>query len=182
MAHVTTLAEAFEATLKDIYYAENAILKALPKIIDKAGAPALKQALESHRQETQGQVQHLEHVFQSIGVKPSGEKCKAIEGILAEGEEHMGHATQPALDAIIVASSQAVEHYEITRYGTLIAWADELGYRQASQMLQQVLQQEKSADQKLTALAEAQINDRAQGGAQGGRQMAAQGGQGGQTY
>ena len=163
MAKVSSLADAFEHTLKDIYYAENAITKALPKVAAKAANPQLRQALEQHLQETQGQVAHLERIFQMMGVKAEGEKCLAIEGIISEGEAHMKEVEQPALDAIIVANSQAIEHYEITRYGTLIAWAKELGHSDAETILETIPHQEKAADEKLTMIAETAVNDRAQG-------------------
>ncbi len=161
MTTVSTLADAFEHTLKDIYYAENALIKALPKVAAKAANPQLRQAIEDHLIETQSQVAHLENVFQLIGVAPEGEKCMAIEGIIKEGDAHMSEAEQPALDAIIVANSQAIEHYEITRYGTLIAWAKELGYEDAETVLETILHQEKAADQKLTMIAETAVNERA---------------------
>ena len=163
MAKIASLAEAFEHTLRDIYYAENAIVKALPKVAAKAHSGQLKAALDQHLTESQGQVTMLEGVFAAMGVKAVGERCQAIEGIISEGEAHMKEAEQPALDAIIVANSQAIEHYEITRYGTLIAWAKELGYADAERVLEEILHQEKAADQKLTMIAETAINERAQG-------------------
>ncbi len=171
-----SLHDAFEHMLKDIYYAENALTKAIPKMAQKAQAPALRQALETHLAETESQVRMLEQVFQSLGIRPASEKCDAIEGIIKEAEHVMKEARQPALDAMIVAGSQAVEHYEITRYGTLVEWAREMGHREAQRILEQILQQEKAADQKLTMIAESQVNERAQGG-EGSMQMAAQGGE-----
>jgi ferritin-like metal-binding protein YciE len=172
-----TLHDAFEHTLKDIYYAEKALVKAIPKMARKARSPALRQALEAHLAETEQQVQMLEQVFQSLGIRASAEKCDAIEGIIKEAEHVMKEADQPALDAMIVAGSQAVEHYEITRYGTLVEWAREMGHTEAQRILGQILDQEKSADRKLTTIAEGQVNDRANAESPASKQMAAQGGE-----
>ena len=125
---VKTMEDLFVDTLKDIYYAEKHILKALPGMVKKAGNKQLKEALETHRKETEGQVDRLDQVFKLMDVAPRGKKCEAIEGILAEAKEHMEDIEDAeVLDAGMIGSAQAVEHYEITRYGTLIAWAKQLG-------------------------------------------------------
>jgi ferritin-like metal-binding protein YciE len=172
-----SLHDAFEHTLKDIYYAENALTKAMPKMAKKVESPMLRQALEDHLAETENQVKILEQVFDSLGIRPSSEKCDAIEGIIKEAEHVMKEADQPALDAMILAGAQAVEHYEITRYGTLVEWAREMGHTEAQRMLEQILDQEKAADQKLTKIAESQVNDRANAESPASMQMAAQGGE-----
>jgi ferritin-like metal-binding protein YciE len=154
--------DLFVETLKDIYYAEKQILKALPGMVKKAGDHKLKDALETHRQETEGQVERLEEVFRLMEVPARGKKCDAIEGIIAEAKEHMdGITDQKVLDASMIGSAQAVEHYEITRYGTLIAWARELGRDDAIELLEANLEQEKNADELLSEIAEAGINPKA---------------------
>jgi ferritin-like metal-binding protein YciE len=159
---VKTMEDLFLETLKDIYYAEKHILKALPGMVKKAGAKTLKDALETHRQETEGQVDRLDEVFKIFDVTPKGKKCEAIEGIIAEAKEHMKDIDDPqVLDAGMIGSAQAVEHYEITRYGTLIAWAKQLGRKDAAELLEQNLAQEKHADQLLTQIAESAVNEMA---------------------
>lgn len=159
---IESLKDLYLHTLKDIYFAENAILKALPKMIEKASADDLKQALESHRTETEGQVQRLQQVFQSIGEQASGEECPAIEGIIEEADDLLGEINDPETrDAAIIAAAQAVEHYEITRYGTLASWSQLLGYNDAKTLLGQTLDEEKSADEKLTQIGEGRLNRRA---------------------
>lgn len=159
---VKTMEDLFVETLRDIYYAEKQILKALPGMVKKAGARKLKEALETHREETEGQVDRLDQVFKLFELSPRGKKCEAIEGIIAEAKEHMEDIEDPkVLDAGIIGSAQAVEHYEITRYGTLIAWAKQLGRDDAIQLLEQNLEQEKHADQLLTEIAESAINQKA---------------------
>lgn len=154
------LEDLFEDTLKDIYYAEKTILKALPKMAKKATSPDLKEAFESHREETEGQIERLEQVFELIGKAARGKKCPAIEGITEEAKEIMEEAETPeVLDAGLAAAAQAVEHYEMARYGTLVAWAKELGMDEAADLLQETLDQEKAADEKLTELAEGGINE-----------------------
>jgi ferritin-like metal-binding protein YciE len=158
-----TLHDLFEDTLKDIYYAEKKILTALPKLAKAAQSEELAAAFEKHRAETEGQIQRLEQVFEIIEQPAKGKKCPAIEGIIDEGKEIMDEFKgMPALDAGLLAGAQAVEHYEITRYGTLIAWAQKLGLRQAVPLLQQTLKEEKATDEALTRLAEAAINDYAE--------------------
>jgi ferritin-like metal-binding protein YciE len=159
---VKTMEDLFVETLKDIYYAEKQILKALPGMVKKAGAKELKTALDNHRQETEGQVERLEKVFKLFDVAARGKKCEAIEGIIAEAKEHMEDIEdREVLDAGMIGSAQAVEHYEITRYGTLIAWAKQLGRDEAIELLEANLEEEKKADMLLTKIAEAAVNQRA---------------------
>ncbi|MFG1427688.1 YciE/YciF ferroxidase family protein [Roseixanthobacter glucoisosaccharinicivorans] len=162
MAQEKNLDTLFHDTLKDIYYAERKILKALPKMQRAAQSPDLKAAFEKHRQETEGQIERLQQVFELIGKRAQGKTCDAIEGILSEGEEIMEEFKGvPALDAGLVASAQAVEHYEITRYGTLKRWATELGLSEAATLLDATLKEESKTDADLTKLADAGANDRA---------------------
>ena len=157
------LDELFHDTLKDIYYAEKKILSALPKMAKAAQNEDLRAAFEKHKTETEGQIDRLEQVFELIEEKPQGKKCAAIEGILEEGQEiTKEYKGSPALDAGLVSAAQAVEHYEIARYGTLRTWAEELGLNQAMKLLQQTLDQEEATDQALTELAEAVVNQEAQ--------------------
>jgi len=159
---VKTMEDLFIETLKDIYYAEKHILKALPGMVKNASSKELKKALETHRQETKGQVDRLDQVFELFELSPRGKKCEAIEGIIAEAKEHMEEIEDPeVLDAGMIGSAQAVEHYEITRYGTLIAWAKQLGRADAIELLQANLKQEKHADALLTEIAEAAVNQKA---------------------
>jgi ferritin-like metal-binding protein YciE len=157
-----TLDDLFLTTLKDVYYAEKQILRALPKMAKAAESDELRQAFEKHRGETEEQVQRLEQVFEIIGKRASGKTCDAIQGIIEEGKEIMDDfADSEALDAGLIAAGQAVEHYEISRYGTLRSWAQELGLQDAVQLLEQTLQEEKKTDQLLTQLAEARVNQKA---------------------
>lgn len=159
---LTSLDNLFEHFLRDIYYAEKQILKALPKMARKADAPELRQAFESHLSETEGHVDNLERVFESLGMKARGVTCEAINGILEEGKEIMTDASDAdTRDAGMIAAAQAVEHYEITRYGTLVAWAKQLGKTDAAKLLQANLDQEYAADKKLSDLAEKALNRQA---------------------
>jgi ferritin-like metal-binding protein YciE len=159
---VKTMEDLFIETTRDIYYAEKHILKALPSMVKKAGSKKLKDALETHRQETEGQVDRLDQVFKLFGVAPRGKKCEAIEGIIAEAKERMGDIEdQEILDAVMIGAAQAVEHYEITRYGTLIAWAKRLGRDDAIKLLKANLEEEKNADRLLSEIAEAAVNQKA---------------------
>ena len=159
---IKTMNDLFVHTLKDIYYAENQIVKALPDMIDKATDAGLKQGFQSHLSETKNHVQRLEQVFKMHGVKIEGVNCPAIDGILKEANEVSGEVEDKAvLDAALIAMAQAVEHYEITRYGTLIAWAKQLGRPDCASVLEQNLKEEKAADQKLTGLAERGVNAKA---------------------
>jgi ferritin-like metal-binding protein YciE len=159
---VKTMEDLFIETTKDIYYAEKQILKALPGMVKKAGSEKLKDALETHRQETEGQIDRLDQVFKLFDVAPRGKKCDAIEGIIAEAKEHMEDIDdKQILDAGMIGSAQTVEHYEIARYGTLIAWAKQLGRDDAMKLLKANLEEEKQADRLLTEIAEAAVNQKA---------------------
>jgi ferritin-like metal-binding protein YciE len=158
-----TLDDLFEETLKDIFYAENKILKALPKMAKAAQSEELKAAFEKHEKETEEHVSRLEQVFELIETTPRGKKCEAIEGIIEEGADIMKEFKgAPALDAGLVSAAQAVEHYEIARYGTLKRWAEMMGLDEAVQLLDETLEEEKQTDATLTELAEAQANEQAQ--------------------
>jgi ferritin-like metal-binding protein YciE len=164
MAKQKTLDDLFLDTLKDIYYAERKILKALPKMARAASSDDLKSAFEHHKEETEEQIERLQQVFELLGKQPRGKTCDAIEGIIAEGEEIMEEFKDtPALDAGLISSAQAVEHYEITRYGTLRRWALVLGHTEAGALLEQTLKQEATTDDKLTKLADAAANQKALG-------------------
>lgn len=159
MAKTKTLSDLFHDTLKDIYFAEKKIMSALPKMAKAAQSNELRAAFEEHLEETEGQVDRLEAVFEEIGAKAQGKTCDAIMGILDEGKEIMSdYKGAPALDAGLLAAAQAVEHYEISRYGTLITWADELGLTNASKLLKETLAEEKKTDQTLTSIAKAVVN------------------------
>lgn len=156
------LEHLFHEILKDIYYAERKILKALPKMARAAQSNKLKEAFQTHEEETEGQVERLQKVFEIIGRPPRGKTCDAIEGIIAEGEEVMEEfKDSPALDAGLIAAAQAVEHYEIARYGTLKRWAKELGMNDAAKLLDQTLQEESKTDDSLSRLAETSVNEHA---------------------
>ncbi|MFN3509617.1 MAG: ferritin-like domain-containing protein [Allorhizobium sp.] len=158
-----TLEELFHETLKDIYYAERKILKALPKMARGAQDEKLKAAFLQHKEETEGQVERLQQVFEIIGKRPRAKTCPAIDGIVEEGEEIMEEFKgSPALDAGLLAAAQAVEHYEISRYGTLRAWAQQLGYKDAVKLLDETLSEESKTDEALTKLAEKAVNAAAQ--------------------
>ncbi len=153
------LHDLFEETLRDIYYAEKAILKALPKMAKKASSEDLTTAFEEHREQTEGHVQRLEQIFKMLDKAARGKKCDAIEGLAKEADEIIKEADSDTVrDAGMLAAAQAVEHYEISRYGTLRAWAKKLGMSEAAQLLEQTLQEEKETDEKLTELAESEIN------------------------
>jgi ferritin-like metal-binding protein YciE len=156
---IKTMDDLFVHTLRDIYYAENQIVKSLPDMIEKADDPQLKQGLQTHLRETENHVKRLDQVFRLHGVDAKGVDCPAIDGIIEEAEDVAGEVDDKAvLDAAIIAAAQAVEHYEITRYGSLIAWATQLGRNDCASLLQQNLDEEKAADKKLTALAESKVN------------------------
>jgi ferritin-like metal-binding protein YciE len=159
---IKTMNDLFVHTLRDIYYAENQILKALPEMIEKATDAQLKQAFQSHLAETKNQVKRVEQVFQMHGVEAKGIDCPAIDGIIEEANDVAGEiADKEVLNAALAGAAQAVEHYEIARYGTLIAWAKQLGRNDCASVLQKNLDEEKAADKKLTAIAEARLNFRA---------------------
>ena len=157
------LEELFYGTLKDIYFAEKKILTTLPKMAKAAQNEELKAAFEKHEAETEDQVGRLEQVFAAIDKKPQGKTCAAIVGITDEGAEIMKeYKGSPALDAGLLAAAQAVEHYEISRYGTLIAWAEELGLEDAVSLLQETLEEEKTTDETLTDIAKSAVNQQAE--------------------
>ena len=159
MAEMKTLHDAFLDELRDAYDAEKQLTRALPKMAKAAHSPALKAAFEKHQTETDGQVERLEQVFASIDQTPKGKTCDAIMGILDEGKEVMDeYKGMPALDAGLLAAAQAVEHYEIARYGTLKCWAEELGYKEAVKLLDATLKEEKNTDVALTKIAEGEVN------------------------
>jgi ferritin-like metal-binding protein YciE len=154
-----TMNDLFVHGLKDIYYAEKKLVQNLPKMAKKVESPELAEAIEQHLAETENQVTRLERVFALLDMEPRGKKCHGIEGLLEEGKEIMEEAEDPnALDAGLLAAAQAVEHYEISRYGTLIAWAEELGLREALSLLKETLAEEKNADKLLSQLAEGKLN------------------------
>lgn len=156
---IKTMDDLFVHTLRDIYYAEKQILKNLPKMIDKASNAELRKGFEKHMAETEGHVERLEQVFKMHGVEAKAVNCPAIDGILKEADEVAGEVDDDrVLDAALIAAGQAVEHYEMTRYGTLIAWAKELGRNDCAAVLQKNLDEEKATDRKLTELAENRVN------------------------
>jgi len=156
---IATMDDLFVHTLRDIYYAEKQILKALPEMIEKATDPQLKQAFATHLGETKNQVTRVEQVFKLHGVEAKGVDCPAIDGILEEADEIAGEIDdKQVLNAALAAAAQAVEHYEIARYGTLVAWAKQLGRNDCASVLQKNLDEEKAADRKLTELAETRLN------------------------
>jgi ferritin-like metal-binding protein YciE len=159
MSKEKELKDLFLDTLKDIYFAERKILSALPKMAKAAQSDALRAAFEKHHTETEGQIERLEQVFASIDQTPKSKTCDAIMGILEEGKEVMSeYKGMPALDAGLLAAAQAVEHYEISRYGSLKCWAMELGYKNAANLLDATLKEEKNTDSTLTKIAEAEVN------------------------
>jgi ferritin-like metal-binding protein YciE len=162
MATEKKLDDLFLETLKDIYYAEKQILRALPKMAKNANSPELKQAFEAHKQETEGQVERLQQIFEMLDKPARGKTCDAILGIIEEGKEIMeDFAGSPALDAGLVGAAQAVEHYEIARYGTLKAWAGQLGMKEAAALLDATLQEEMKTDKLLSGLARNPVNAKA---------------------
>jgi ferritin-like metal-binding protein YciE len=159
--------QLFHDTLKDIYFAEKKILSTLPKMAKAAHSEELKAAFEKHHGETEGHVARLEQVFASINQKPQGKTCAAIVGITDEGAEIMEeYKGSPALDAGLLAAAQAVEHYEMSRYGTLRTWAEELGLEKAAKLLEATLKEEKATDEALTQIAETVVNQEAQAAAE----------------
>jgi ferritin-like metal-binding protein YciE len=163
MASEKTLSDLFHDTLKDIYFAEKKILTALPKMSRAAQSADLKAAFDKHETETEEHVERLEQVFGELGEKPRGKTCDAIVGLIEEGQEVMKEFKgMPALDAGLLAAAQAVEHYEISRYGTLRTWANELGLTQSVKLLDATLAEEKKTDAALTKLAESGVNQHAQ--------------------
>jgi len=156
---IKNMDDLFVHTLRDIYYAEKQILSALPKMIEKSKDPQLKQGFQTHLGETKNHVTRLEQVFRLHRQEPRGVNCPAIDGIIEEANDVAGEVEdQAVLDAALIAAAQAVEHYEMTRYGSLIAWAKRLGRHDCAALLQQNLDEEKAADKKLTAIAESNVN------------------------
>jgi ferritin-like metal-binding protein YciE len=154
-----TLDNLFLDTLKDVYYAEKKILRTLPKMAKAANAQELSAAFEKHRDQTEMQVERLERVFEMLGKRAQGKTCPAIDGIIEEGQEIMDdYKSSPALDAGLLAAAQAVEHYEITRYGTLKRWAEVMGMSEAALLLDETLQEESQTDEDLSALADLKVN------------------------
>ena len=161
-ADIKTMDDLYVHQLQDIYYAEKQILKSLPDMIGKSTDRDLKTGLQKHLQETENHVARLEQVFKLHDLKPKAVDCPAIDGIIDEAEEVSGEVEdKEVLDAAIIASAQAVEHYEITRYGTLVAWARQLGRDDAAAILQKTLDEEKAADKKLSSVAESKVNRKA---------------------
>jgi ferritin-like metal-binding protein YciE len=161
---IKTFEQLFMHGLQDVYYAENRIVGALPKLIENASDGELKRGLRQHLEETKEQVEMLEKAFRMLGEEPTGTKCYGINGLISEGDEIMGNVdNKKVLDAAIISAAQAVEHYEITRYGSLIAWAQEMGRQDVARILERILAQEKATDQKLTKLAESRVNKQAEG-------------------
>jgi ferritin-like metal-binding protein YciE len=159
---VKTLNDLFHETLKDIYYVERKLVRSLPKMAKHASSPELREVIESHLKETEMQVDRLEQVFDIIERRPSAKKCEAYEGLAKEADEVIEEIDDPKVcDAAIAASAQTIEHYEISRYGTLATWARELDMQDAAELLETTLQEEKEADQKLSSLAEREVNHRA---------------------
>jgi ferritin-like metal-binding protein YciE len=161
---IQSMEDLYLHVMQDIYYAEQQILKALPDMISKSTNRDLSAAFKAHLTETEKQIQRLEQAFELIGEKPKGAHCPAIDGIIKEANEIVGEiADKKVLDAALVAAAQAVEHYEITRYGTLIAWSEELGRDAVAKLLTTTLNEEKAADKKLTSIAEQKVNLKAAG-------------------
>jgi ferritin-like metal-binding protein YciE len=162
MAEATTLRDAFIDELRDTYDAEKQLTKALPKLAKAASNPKLRDAFETHLEETQGQIARLEQVFESLDEKVRGKHCDGIAGIIEEGKSIMEEDfDDTTMDAWLIAAGQRAEHYEMAAYGTLVAWAQTMGHAEAAKLLQQTLDEEKAADQKLSGLAEGGINQRA---------------------
>jgi ferritin-like metal-binding protein YciE len=156
---IQTMEDLYLHTLEDIYYAEQQIEKALPKMIDKASAGPLRDGFDSHLKETKGHIERLEEVFRMLGETPKGTTCPAMDGIIKEANEISKEVEDAnVLDAALAAAAQAVEHYEMTRYGTLIAWSRELGRNDCAEILSKTLSEEKAADAALTQIAEQRIN------------------------
>jgi ferritin-like metal-binding protein YciE len=157
------LNDLFLDTLKDIFHAEKQLLRALPKMARAANSDELRQAFETHKDETQVQVERLEQVFEIVGKRASGKPCEAMQGLVAEGQEIMEEfKDSDALDAGLISSAQAIEHYEISRYGTLRTWAQQLGMDDAANLFEETLEEEKKTDQLLTEIAESSANQEAE--------------------
>ncbi|MBL8792091.1 MAG: ferritin-like domain-containing protein [Rhizobiales bacterium] len=156
---IQTLEDLFHDMIQDIYYVEKKLVKTLPGMAKKATTPDLRAAIEDHLEETQGHVERLEQVFEILGKSPKAKKCEALEGLLTEADEVTSEIKdEMTLDAALIASAQAVEHYEIARYGTLCAWAETLGKDDVVDLFEKTLEEEKAADEKLTMIAEEEVN------------------------
>jgi ferritin-like metal-binding protein YciE len=159
---IKTLDDLFVHTLRDMYYAENQIAKSLPDMVEKATEPQLKRGFKTHLDETKNHIARLDEVFRLRGVEIEGVDCPAVDGILEEADDVAGEVDDKAvMDAALIAAAQAVEHYEITRYGSLVAWANQLGRKDCAAILQCTLEEEKATDKKLTEMAEKAVNLRA---------------------
>ncbi len=162
MAAMKSMEDLFLHTLKDIYHAEKLVLRVMPKMMKQASSPELKQAFEKHHTETEKQIERLDQVFEECNSAARGVRCEAMDGILAEAKDMMEEVEDPEVrDAGLVAAAQSIEHYEISRYGTLAAWAQQLGMKNAPKLLQQTLEEEKKADRFLSELALKKINQKA---------------------
>jgi ferritin-like metal-binding protein YciE len=183
-SEVSDLQDAFFAELGDMLHAEKQIVKALPKMIRAVRSPELREAFENHLEETEGQVERIEQVFERLERPAKAEVCEGMRGILEEGEEVLGRTESgPTRDALIISAAQKVEHYEIASYGSLCSWAEELGRRDVVDLLEETLREEKMADKKLTRIAEQRLNRRASQGYSAGRSRESRGGDGaGERY
>jgi ferritin-like metal-binding protein YciE len=161
-ADIHSMDDLFLHGLQDLYYAENQIVKALPEMVEKASDKQLAQSFKAHLEETKGQVKRLEQVFKMLGKEPEGVDCPAIDGLIDEAQDIAGDIDdKQVLDAALISAAQAVEHYEIARYGTLMAWAKTLGHQEAIRLLKQNLEEEKATDEKLSKMAEKSVNRKA---------------------
>jgi ferritin-like metal-binding protein YciE len=160
---MATLEDLYTDLLKDLYSAEKQLVKALPKMAKNAQSPDLQKAFQEHLRQTEGQVERIERIFQELEGSPRGKKCVGMEGLIEEGNELLQEDTEPdVLDAGLIAAAQKVEHYEIAGYGTARAWAQRLGYDKAARLLQETLEEESLANEKLTKIAESHVNMEAQ--------------------
>jgi ferritin-like metal-binding protein YciE len=164
MASISTLEDLFVQELRDAYDGEKQIVKALPKMAKAAGNEDLASAFQEHLEQTKTHVERLEQIFTQLDMRPRGKHCAGLAGIIEEGGEVMDEIEEPALNAALVAAAQRVEHYEIAAYGTLIAYARQLGHEDAAELLEETLNEEKETDQKLTELAESILNEQANAG------------------
>ena len=162
-AKMATLEDLYTDLLKDLYSAEKQLVKALPKMAKNSQSPDLQKAFQEHLRQTEGQVERIERIFTEMGGSPRGKKCVGMEGLVEEGNELLQEDTEPdVLDAGLIAAAQKVEHYEIASYGTARAWAQRLGYDRAARLLQETLEEESMANEKLTKIAESHVNMEAQ--------------------
>jgi ferritin-like metal-binding protein YciE len=160
---MSTLEDLYTDLLKDLYSAEKQLVKALPKLAKNAQSPDLQKAFQEHLKQTEGHVERIERIFSNLDGSPRGKKCVGMEGLIEEGNELLQEDVEPdVLDAGLIAAAQKVEHYEIASYGTARAWAERLGYDQAARLLQQTLEEESMANEKLTRIAESHVNMEAQ--------------------